>query len=264
MPPKFKSDIVGLFRPRPKLKFIAPDPRPEPVKFTGIGQFLEYVRSHPLETPEGEPPLPLIESRIRKRQKRMEMNQKRIDELKANYNPIAHSSVTSDPYKTQFIGNIVDSVTEEEIRYELSPFGQIKQVTFVFDTKTGKRRPYCFVEYERESDFRNAMSQARPFMCGNKRVIIDCERARTCENWLPRHLGGGLGGISRRFSKSRLAMACQFSKKKRNTRNNGRGYRHLLTDARRKKEERLGITNDMKKNRSMDASTYYRSKKRVE
>lgn len=36
----------------------------------------------------------------------------------------------------------------------------------------------------------------------DKRIIVDYERGRTCENWLPRRLGGTLGGENRKCAKT--------------------------------------------------------------
>ena len=58
----------------------------------------------------------------------------------------------------------------------------------------GKPRGYCFIEFERERDMRNAFKQADGRKINGRRVVVDVERGRTVNNWLPRKLGGGLGG----------------------------------------------------------------------
>ena len=43
MPPKYAEDIASLFRPRPKLRFVEPIPRPKPQKFKGISDLLPII-----------------------------------------------------------------------------------------------------------------------------------------------------------------------------------------------------------------------------
>merc|ERR1719353_1045283 len=81
---------------------------------------------------------------------------------------------------------------EKSIRREFENYGPVKQVIMIKDQK-GKPRGYCFVEYERERDMRTAYKQADGRKIDGKRVVVDVERGRTVNNWLPRKLGGGLG-----------------------------------------------------------------------
>merc|ERR1712029_698769 len=71
-------------------------------------------------------------------------------------------------------------------------FGSIKKVRMVYDQK-GKPRGYAFVEYEHERDLKNAYKQGDGKKIDARRVMVDVERGRTVEGWLPRRLGGGRG-----------------------------------------------------------------------
>lgn len=62
----------------------------------------------------------------------------------------------------------------------------------VEDTKSGKPRGYCFVEYEHERDMRTAYKHAEGMKIDGRRVLVDVERGRTVTEWKPRRLGGGV------------------------------------------------------------------------
>merc|ERR1712125_124285 len=57
----------------------------------------------------------------------------------------------------------------------------------------GKPRGYAFVEYEHERDLKNSYKQGDGKKIDGRRVMVDVERGRTVEGWLPRRLGGGRG-----------------------------------------------------------------------
>lgn len=243
MPPKYTEEILQLFRARPKLRYIAPEPPHVPKMLTGVSSVLEAVKQVQFEETDNSVPLPLNEARIRRRQLKMEANDKRIQILREQYKPQENPNATENAYNTLFIGKVAENVEEGEIRYEMGVFGPIKTVKFVQDTITGKRRPYCFVEYENPASLRNAMAQGSKLYLHNKKVIVDVERARTVNEWYPRRLGGGEGGVSRRFLKKKeLQQALMCTKKKKRTgRMFGIRYRGSLADYSRKREQRLGI-----------------------
>ncbi|KAH8062567.1 snRNA binding protein [Aureococcus anophagefferens] len=62
----------------------------------------------------------------------------------------------------------------------------------------GTPRGYAFVEFERESDMRDAYKRADGRKIDGRRVLVDVERGRTVRNWRPRKLGGGLGSTRKR------------------------------------------------------------------
>merc|ERR1712125_142430 len=57
----------------------------------------------------------------------------------------------------------------------------------------GKPRGYAFVEYEHERDLKNSYKRGDGKKIDGRRVMVDVERGRTVEGWLPRRLGGGRG-----------------------------------------------------------------------
>ncbi|KAH7954743.1 hypothetical protein HPB49_021454 [Dermacentor silvarum] len=76
--------------------------------------------------------------------------------------------------------------------------GEAKAVIVIVHNKiTGKPRGYAFVEYEHERDMHSAYKHADGKKIDGRRVLVDVERGRTVKGWLPRRLGGGLGGTRR-------------------------------------------------------------------
>ena len=49
-------------------------------------------------------------------------------------------------------------------------------------------------EYEHEEDMKRAYRAVDGMKIENREVVVDVERGHTVPDWLPRRLGGGLGG----------------------------------------------------------------------
>merc|ERR1719223_1105439 len=122
----------------------------------------------------------------------MEANQKVLDELIGKYDPHKDPNASGDPFKTLFVARISYDTTEKKLKREFEVFGSIKKVRMIYDLK-GKPRGYAFVEYEHERDLKNAYKQGDGKKIDGRRVMVDVERGRTVDGWLPRRLGGGRG-----------------------------------------------------------------------
>ena len=70
--------------------------------------------------------------------------------------------------------------------HDVVSYGPIAHCRVVTDSKTGKSRGYAFVEYEHESDLKDAYKQADGKKVEGKRIVVDVERGRTVKSWLPR------------------------------------------------------------------------------
>jgi U1 small nuclear ribonucleoprotein len=243
MPPRYSEEIAQLFRPRPKLRFIAPDPMPEMPDYSPLSTFLPLLPDPSAEMPPPADPILSVQDRhVRRRNQRIAANELRVAAQRARYDPSSNPNATSDPYNTLFLSGLSPSVTEGDIRYELTPFGPIRSVRFVFDVVTGERKDDCFVEYEREESFTSAMRQGTRLYFGNRRVIVDCERGRTVPGWLPRRLGGGLGGAARRFTpKLEVLEQLNCKKRKRTGYKCGVRYRGTLAEVQRRRDEKFGF-----------------------
>merc|ERR1712142_136450 len=87
--------------------------------------------------------------------------------------------------------------SESKLRREFEQYGPVKSIRMVSNTKNGKPRGYAFIEYEHEKDMHTAYKHADGKKIDGRRVLVDVERGRTVKGWLPRRLGGGLGGTRR-------------------------------------------------------------------
>merc|ERR1712142_1055199 len=87
--------------------------------------------------------------------------------------------------------------SESKLRREFEQYGPVKRIRMVNDANNGKPRGYAFIEYEHERDMHTAYKHADGKKIDGRRVLVDVERARTVKGWLPRRLGGGLGGTRR-------------------------------------------------------------------
>merc|ERR1712050_305099 len=115
-----------------------------------------------------------------------------MGKLIEKYDPHKDLSDTGDPFKTLFVARISYDTTEKKLKREFEVFGSIKRVRMVYDNK-GKPRGYAFIEYEHERDLKNAYKQGDGKKIDGRRVMVDVERGRTVEGWMPRRLGGGRG-----------------------------------------------------------------------
>ncbi|KAG0414947.1 hypothetical protein HPB47_007875 [Ixodes persulcatus] len=111
--------------------------------------------------------------------------------------PHNNAAGTVDPFKTLFVARVNYDTSESKLRREFEVFGSIKKIVIVHNKITGKPRGYAFVEYEHERDMHSAYKHADGKKIDGRRVLVDVERGRTVKGWLPRRLGGGLGGTRR-------------------------------------------------------------------
>ena len=58
---------------------------------------------------------------------------------------------------------------------------------------TSKSKGYAFIEYEHKSDFKRAYKESDGRKIDGKKVVVDCERGRVVDSWVPKRLGGGKG-----------------------------------------------------------------------
>eukprot|EP00440_Ansanella_granifera_P042199 gb/GFBE01045744.1/.p1 GENE.gb/GFBE01045744.1/~~gb/GFBE01045744.1/.p1 ORF type:complete len:320 (+),score=109.73 gb/GFBE01045744.1/:1-960(+) len=184
------AHILALFTPRPPPQHLPPQVVKPPPPFTGCAEFVEFFSSDPA------PPKDLWESPLeRKARRHTEKVQAHKDSQKESiekYDPHKDANASGDPFRTLFVGRISYDTTEKKIKREFEVFGAIKKVRMIYDLK-GKPRGYGFIEFEHERDLKNAYKQGDGKKIDGRRVMVDVERGRTVEGWLPRRLGGGRG-----------------------------------------------------------------------
>ncbi|XP_055538918.1 U1 small nuclear ribonucleoprotein 70 kDa-like [Wyeomyia smithii] len=193
-------NLLALFAPREPIPFLPPpDKLPHEKKsqgYGGVGAFLDLF-----EDPKDTPPPTRVETREerieRRRRERSEQVAYKLEREIATWDPTQLAAATEDPFKTLFVARVNYDTSESKLRREFEIYGSIKKIILIHDKETGKPRGYAFIEYEHERDMHSAYKHADGKKIDGKRVLVDVERARTVKGWLPRRLGGGLGGTRR-------------------------------------------------------------------
>jgi len=195
-------NLLALFAPRDPIPYlIPPDKLPHEKKnvhnYHGVAAFV----ANNFEDPADTPPPTRVETRDerieRKRREKEEQETYKLEQKIALWDPQSNPEGTTDPFRTLFVSRINFYTSESKLRREFESYGPIKQIKMISDQKTGKPRGYCFIEFEQEKDMHSAYKHADGKKIDGRRVLVDVERARTVKGWLPRRLGGGLGGTRR-------------------------------------------------------------------
>uniref|UniRef100_A0A0A9Y2F2 U1 small nuclear ribonucleoprotein 70 kDa n=1 Tax=Lygus hesperus TaxID=30085 RepID=A0A0A9Y2F2_LYGHE len=193
-------NLLALFAPREPIPFLPPAAKlPHEKKnrgYQGVGNFLDFF-----EDPDDTPPPKKVETREerleRRRRERAEQVAYKLEQEIAVWDPHNIAGSTTDPFKTLFVARINYDTSESKLRREFEMYGPIKKIGLVHNKVDGKPRGYAFIEYEHERDMHSAYKHADGKKIDGRRVLVDVERGRTVKGWLPRRLGGGLGGTRR-------------------------------------------------------------------
>ncbi|CAF4913282.1 unnamed protein product [Pieris macdunnoughi] len=193
-------NLLALFAARDPIPYLPPAAKlPHEKKqkgYDGVGAFLNIF-----ENPSETPPPTRVETREerieRRRRERAEQTAYKLEQEIALWDPSINTKATGDPFKTLFVARVNYDTSESKLRREFEGYGPIKKISLVFNKEDGKPRGYAFIEYEHERDMHSAYKHADGKKIDGKRVLVDVERARTVKGWLPRRLGGGLGGTRR-------------------------------------------------------------------
>ncbi|KAH7856495.1 hypothetical protein Vadar_002026 [Vaccinium darrowii] len=110
------------------------------------------------------------------------------------YDPFGDPKVKGNPYCTIFVGRLSHLTTEETLRKAMSKYGKVKNLRLVRHIVTGASCGYAFVEFETEREMRRAYEDAHHSLIDDSEVMVDYNRQQLMPGWIPRRLGGGLGG----------------------------------------------------------------------
>lgn len=191
MPPHVRA----TFMPNPPLK---PVPVPKLRRrhaFTGVAAYLRHLETGPPPPRACQPtPKELKERRrhLRLEQHRNEVLEPLIEAFRKQQRQCGGEFQGMNCYNTLFVGRLAYEVTERKLLREMEAFGPVKDLRIVGDSKG--RSKYAFVEYEHEEDMKRAYRAADGMKLEGREVVADVERGHTVPTWLPRRLGGGLGG----------------------------------------------------------------------
>ena len=112
--------------------------------------------------------------------------------MTAKYKP--NKDVKGDPHCTIFVARLSPNTDEEMLESAFTEYGEIKNLRLVRDIVTGHSRCYAFIEYEKPSSATRAERHADKMILDDMEIFVDFECERTMKGWIPRRLGGGIGG----------------------------------------------------------------------
>jgi len=119
-------------------------------------------------------------------------------DIKTKYRPDDDKKIKGDPEKTVFVGRLSYTMEEKELEKVFGAYGEIKRLRIVRDINTNVSKGYAFIE------FRDKRSAEIAYNRGDRRkidgftIIVDREQCRIDKYWVPKRLGGGKGGDTRR------------------------------------------------------------------
>jgi U1 small nuclear ribonucleoprotein len=182
--------------PNPPIKQLPPiksKRRKNPTQ--GVFQFLDKLEKTPTPKRIIQPtPKTLKKSKAQARSKQLnEQRKSMIDGYRAFQRDCGGEYEGMNCYNTLFVGRLAYEVTEGKLLREMEAFGPVKDIKLVSD-KQGKSRGIAFVEYENDEDMKRAYRTADGMKIEGREIVVDVERGHTVPTWLPRRLGGGLGG----------------------------------------------------------------------
>lgn len=197
MPPHIRS----TFMPNPPLKPIPPLIKRRKQEWQGMSEYLKHFETTPAPERAIQPtPKTLRDDKKKKHKEQVEKElAPKIEEYRKDQKASSGEFQGMNCYNTLFVGRLAYEVTERKLLREMETFGPVKDIKIVKDTSNSnkednKSRGYAFVEYEHEEDMKRAYRAADAMRIEGREIVVDVERGHTVPSWLPRRLGGGLGG----------------------------------------------------------------------
>jgi len=257
-------NLLALFAPRDPIPYLPPaDKLPYEKKvthnYTGIAQYV-HLFEDPVDTPAPVQVESRDERKERRKKEKSEQVAYKLEQEIALWDPNTTGQVTEDPFKTLFMARINYYTSESKLRREFETYGTVKNIRIVQNVKNGKPRGYAFIEYESERDMHSGYKHADGKKIDGKRVLVDVERGRTVKGWLPRRLGGGLGGTRKGGREVNVHGSGRDGERRRRSRSKSRERKPRRSRSRdRKKRSR---SRDRKRSRSRDRKRSKRSRSR--
>lgn len=190
-------EIRCTFMPNPPLEPVAPVSSRRRQKWTAVADYLkEFENTQPPERKLQPTPKAITEERRRKRREEHEKQKKPVvEEYRREQRESGGEFKGMNCYNTLFVGRLAYEVEERKLLREMETYGPVKDLHIVKDTKDSRKsRGYAFVEFEHEDDLKRAYRSADGVKIEGRHIVVDVERGHTVPDWLPRRLGGGLGG----------------------------------------------------------------------
>jgi U11/U12 small nuclear ribonucleoprotein 35 kDa protein len=115
----------------------------------------------------------------------------------SNYKPKNLDKQSTNPDKSLFVGRVNYKTSEDKLKQTFEKFGTIRNIRLVRDIVTGLSKGYAFIEFKHRSDCKKAYHESfkNKLIIDNREILVDYEHDRNLPGWIPRRLGGGLGGF---------------------------------------------------------------------
>jgi U1 small nuclear ribonucleoprotein 70kDa len=193
MPPEIRS----TFMPNPPLEPLPSVSYKRRNKWTGVAQYMVNME----KTPPPERILLPTPKSIAEQRRKMKIEQHRqslvpfIEQFRAEQKACGGEYKNMNCYNTLFIGRLAYEVTERKLLREMEALGPVKDIHIIKKRDDpSKSCGYAFVEYEHEDDMKRAYRAMDGVKIDGREIVVDVERGHTVPDFLPRRLGGGLGG----------------------------------------------------------------------
>ena len=101
-----------------------------------------------------------------------------------------------------YVGNLSFDMTEEELRAEFAPFGEVESVTIPTDRYSGRPRGFAFVEMPSVSEGQAAITGLNGKILKERTLTVNAARPRSDDRgggYGDRRGGGFGGGRGRRY-----------------------------------------------------------------
>jgi U1 small nuclear ribonucleoprotein 70kDa len=185
MPPHFRA----TFLPNAPLKYLPPPitkTRKQSIPpMTGVFQILSNFETTTTPPPRNIQPTPQS-IKIQARNVLQQQLLPFIEEYRNCQRDCGGEYHGMNCYNTLFVGR--------KLLRAMETFDPVKDIKLVTDPPTGKSRKYAFVEYDNKEDMKRAYRAADGMRLEGRSIVVAVERGHTVPTWLPRLLGGGLGG----------------------------------------------------------------------
>ncbi|CDQ76625.1 unnamed protein product [Oncorhynchus mykiss] len=119
-------------------------------------------------------------------QKDHKLNGKVIDPKKAK------AMKNKEPIRKVFVGGLSPDTPEEKIREYFGAFGEVESIELPMETKTNKRRGFCFITFKEEERVKKIMEKKYHNIGLSK---CEIKVAMSKEQYQQQHWGGGRQGI---------------------------------------------------------------------
>ena len=205
MTERFPQSIQQLFAPKPPLLYVPPADYPSKLRRSRAvapvlslkHRYQAHLDDLKATTTTSTPTLSAHQQQIALGQKRRLQQQQSYKRQLDEWHSYSHADVDiSDPHRTVFVLRLDYLITELDLSKALTNYGVIESVKIIRNRADNSSRGYGFIVFERDTDAAACVLELlrTGIRLGSRTALIDFERGHTQRNWLPRRLGGGLGG----------------------------------------------------------------------